>query len=358
MPLFGKTGEKITEAISRHDEFDEGGRVGLQRGGNYNPLGINQYTGQMKTIEEIQKIINQYPDNWTAKDFRGEGKLNNPKLKDYKGVILNKKELARAQLKGVEPKFKGKRTFKEHKFENIKRTKKLKVAQGSNISIRGSGQVGKQFSHIYPIIESVKQTTKMTSPIMAKMNRALEGFNRIGQELAEKQEILAKTKPKNYKTQIVKLNALAKLNVNSAIETLGKDFKGKIGYYQLNPDTLEFKPKAGNWKGTFGGIKGKEETFLEMGGKGRKKFERKISEEFGKKTLEKSALKGAAKALRFVPGLGIAATLGFGAYGLYDAIKKGYTDPGELLASAAWGSGVEFKDKEEKKKEGIASLKV
>ena len=83
-----------------------------------------------------------------------------------------------------------------------------------------------------------------------------------------------------------------------------------------------------------------------------------ISKIVGKKTLKKSALKGAAKALRFVPGLGLLATAGFGAYGLYDAIKKGYTDPAELLASAAWGSGVEFKDKEEKKKEGIASLKV
>ena len=32
MPLFGETGEKITEAIERHDEFDEGGRVGFSRG--------------------------------------------------------------------------------------------------------------------------------------------------------------------------------------------------------------------------------------------------------------------------------------------------------------------------------------
>ena len=85
---------------------------------------------------------------------------------------------------------------------------------------------------------------------------------------------------------------------------------------------------------------------------------KKTLEGVGKKTLKKSALKGAAKALRSIPGLGLAATVGFGAYGLYDAIKKGYTDPSELLASAAWGSGVEFKDKEEKKKEGIASLKV
>ena len=119
--------------------------------------------------------------------------------------------------------------FKEPNFENIKRTKKIKVAQGSNISIRGSGQVGKQFSHIYPIIESVKQTTKMTSPIMAKMNRALEGFNRVGQELAEKQEILAKTKPKNYKTQIVKLNALAKLMLIVQLKLWVKILKERLG---------------------------------------------------------------------------------------------------------------------------------
>ena len=41
---------------------------------------------------------------------------------------------------------------------------------------------------------------------------------------------------------------------------------------------------------------------------------------------------------------------------LYDAIKKGYTKPSELLASAAWGSGVEFKDKEEKASGGLSGV--
>ena len=50
---------------------------------------------------------------------------------------------------------------------------------------------------------------------------------------------------------------------------------------------------------------------------------------------------------RFIPGLGIVVTAGLAGYGLYDAVKKGYTKPSELLASAAWGSGVEFEDKDE-----------
>ena len=41
---------------------------------NRNPLGSNQYI--LRTDEEIQAIIDSYPDNWTKKDFRGEGKLN------------------------------------------------------------------------------------------------------------------------------------------------------------------------------------------------------------------------------------------------------------------------------------------
>ena len=57
--------------------------------------------------------------------------------------------------------------------------------------------------------------------------------------------------------------------------------------------------------------------------------------------------KGALRGARFIPGLGIVVTAGLAGYGLYDAVKKGYTKPSELLASAAWGSGVEFEDKDE-----------
>ncbi len=56
---------------------------------NRNPAGNNQW--QLRSNEEIQKIINKYPDHWTKKDFRGEGKNNQKK-------ILTRKETERSGL--------------------------------------------------------------------------------------------------------------------------------------------------------------------------------------------------------------------------------------------------------------------
>jgi hypothetical protein len=221
----------------------------------------------MRTTEEIQAIIDSYPDNWTKKDFRGEGKLNKTK-------ILTRKETERP---GLNFKFKGKRTFKEPNLENKKRTEIIKKTQGSNISVKGSGQTGKQFSHIFPLIESAKPGTKSTFVIDAKMNRALEGYNKIGQKIAEAQEILIKTKPEGYKEEILKLNAQAKKNVDDAVNNLGKNFKGTIGYFRVDPETGEFIKKGGDYQKTFAGVKGKDEIFFDMTGKERKDFEKKIS---------------------------------------------------------------------------------
>ncbi len=75
----------------------DGGRINFDEGSpgktdfNRNPAGANQFTGKMKSIEDIKNIIDNSPDNFTAKDFRGEGKLNNPELgKDFKGKILKR----------------------------------------------------------------------------------------------------------------------------------------------------------------------------------------------------------------------------------------------------------------------------
>ena len=70
---------------------------------NRNPAGNNQW--RLRSNEEIQKIINKYPDHWTKKDFRGEGKNNSKK-------ILSKTETER---KGLIFKFSGKakQTLKE-----------------------------------------------------------------------------------------------------------------------------------------------------------------------------------------------------------------------------------------------------
>jgi hypothetical protein len=232
---------------------------------NRNPLGSNQYI--LRTDEEIQAIIDSYPDNWTKKDFRGEGKLN--KIK-----ILTRKETERPNLKF---KFKGKRTFKEPNIENIKRTQKIKPAQGGEISIKGGKEIGKNFSHIFPIIESAPPGTKSTGVIDAKMNRALEGYNKVAQKIAEDQELLIKNKPEGYKKKILELNALAKKNTETAVKNLGKDFKGTIGHFRVDPDTGEFVKKGGNFKKTFAGIEGEDKIFKDMTGKERKTFERKIS---------------------------------------------------------------------------------
>ena len=225
-----------------------------------NPLQKNQYI--MRTDEEIQAIINdpKYKD-YTRKDFRNEG-------------ILTRKETER---KTLEFKNFGKKKKKPENIENVKRTEKIKKTQGSNISVRGSGQTGKQFSHVYPLIESAKPGTKTTFTIDAKMNRALEGYNKIGQAIAEAQEKLILEKPDGYEKKIVELNARAKKNVMNAINDLGKEYKGQIGYFQVDPETGEFKPKAGNYKMSFAGIEGENKIYKDMSGKERKDFERKIS---------------------------------------------------------------------------------
>ena len=225
-----------------------------------NPQQKNQYV--MRTDEEIQEIINnpKYKD-YTRKDFRNEG-------------ILTRKETER---KTLEFKNFGKKKNKPENLENTKRTEKIKTTQGSNISVKGSGQTGKQFSHVYPLIESAKPGTKTTFTIDAKMNRALEGYNKIGQAIAEAQEKLILEKPEGYEKKIVELNARAKKNVMNAVADLGKEYKGQIGYFQVDPKTGEFKNKAGNYKMSFAGIEGENKIFKDMTGKERKDFERKIS---------------------------------------------------------------------------------
>ena len=56
---------------------------------NRNPEGTNQHV--LRSDEELQKIIDSKPKNWTKKDFRGEGKLNKEKL-------LTRKETDRPHL--------------------------------------------------------------------------------------------------------------------------------------------------------------------------------------------------------------------------------------------------------------------
>ena len=45
---------------------------------NRNPRGSNQWG--MRSNEEIQKIIDSFPSDWSKKDFRGEGSKNKKKI--------------------------------------------------------------------------------------------------------------------------------------------------------------------------------------------------------------------------------------------------------------------------------------
>ena len=275
------------------ERFDLGGlagRVGFKDNPlkNFvrNPEGVNQWT--QKTVTEIQEIIDNAPDNWTAKDFRGEGKLNNPTLKNFKGKLLTRHD---TQLEGVKFKHLGKRRFVEPNKQDIERYKKIKKVQGSNISMIGSGQTGKQFSHVYPLIEDAPPGTKTTFVIDAKMNRKLEGFNQIGQKIAEEQSLIKKNNKfpltGDAKKQMEVLNGRAKLNARNAINTLGKNFKGQIGYFQVDSETGIFKNKAGNFKMSFAGLKNKDKIYKDMSGKERKDFERTESKKLKNKEIKK-----------------------------------------------------------------------
>ena len=73
---------------------------------NRNPQGNNQWV--LRTDEELQKIIDSKPRNWTKKDFRGETKLNQVKY-------LTRKETDRPDLKFYQI---GKRTNLEKIFKH------------------------------------------------------------------------------------------------------------------------------------------------------------------------------------------------------------------------------------------------
>jgi len=306
MPLFGEKGEMVTEKIKQYDaeldRYADGGRVNFdegspgKKGGNYNPSGKNQFKPPSK--KEVIDILNdpKYSD-YSKSDF-------------YKEKIIGKKTLDKYEkLYPDEIKYPryGKKKNKPENLENQKRTKKIKKVQGSNISLLGQGQKGTQFSHVYPLVESAPPGSKTTFAIDGSMNRKLVGYNRVGQAIAEQQELLIKNKPDGYKKQIEILNAKAKKNVMDAVQDLGKDYKGQIGYFQVDPETGNFKPKAGNYKMSFAGIKGDDKIYKDMSGTERKAFEKKISKlaKFGKfaKPIGKVALRAVSP---FVPILGTA----------------------------------------------------
>ena len=243
---------------AREEGFAAGGRVGFDEGTpkdfNRNPSGKNQYTANMRTDAEIQKIIDSKPKNWTKKDFRGEGKLNQEK-------ILTRKETDRPGLKFY---FSGKRIFKDPRGDqNLKQSQFTKSSQGSAISMNKINN----FAHFAPKLKSYLVSTQDTGPLKAPVNRAAEGYDKIAKNIALQQENLITEKPKGWKLKLDALNARARNESIKANEDLGKkekSLKGTFGYYVVNPNTGEFKLKGVDRAKTFAGISGEKQEYKKM----------------------------------------------------------------------------------------------
>ena len=277
--------------------MNQGGRIIGKPGGVVEP-GV-EYYGTSKVYNEKTGHIypggNAHSKWWSDKPGKNQTtkslkdpkyieilteRINDPKYKNYnykdlvREDIITDKEYRELKKLGIDAQFEGKHSNVPKNQANIVRSDKIKKVQGSNISMLHQGQTGTQFSHVYPLIESAPPGTQTTFKIDAKMNRKLEGFNEIGQKIAEEQELLIKNKPEGYKKRLEILNGEAKLNVRNAIQKLGPEYKGQIGYFQVDPETGVFKNKAGNYKMSFSGIEGENKKYIEMSGKERKDFER------------------------------------------------------------------------------------
>jgi len=290
----------------------QGGRIGFSKGADTSPV-YNEKTGHiykignrhgefysktppknqftavkpLRSLEELQLVIDEAPlieingkfFEQNAKDLEGRSEYSSKEL-------ISRKELDKYRDK-LNFKSTGKKRIEETNQGSINRRNKIIAAQGSEIPIKGGKQINRAFSHVYPIIESAKPGTKTTTVIDADMNNKLIGYNRIGQKIAEDQEYLLKVKPEGYKKQILVNNAKAKKNVMNALQDLGKDYKGQIGYFQVDPETESFKPKAGNYKMSFAGVEGKDEIYKDMTSKERQDFSKKISKQEHAKVANK-----------------------------------------------------------------------
>jgi len=296
-PDISKLKEKIIELMdtdnltfeeaykeAREEGYAAGGRVGFDEGTpkdfNRNPSGKNQYTANMRTDAEIQKIIDSKPKNWTKKDFRGEGKLNQEK-------ILTRKETDRPGLKFY---FSGKRIFKDSRGDqNLKQSQFTKSSQGSSISMDKINN----FAHFAPKLKSYLTSTADTGPLKASVNRAAEGYDKIAKNIALQQEKLITEKPKGYKYKLAQLNFLAANESKKANKTLPSALKGTLGFFTVNPDTGKFTLKGVDRAKTFAGISGEKQEFKKMDPSIRAAFGPTQSKVQGIIDLIKSKIKGA-----------------------------------------------------------------
>ena len=223
------------------ERFDLGGlagRVGFKDNPlkNFvrNPEGVNQWT--QKTVTEIQEIIDNAPDNWTAKDFIGEGKLNNPTLKNFKGKLLTRHD---TKLEGVKFKHIGKRRFVEPKKGSEKRTKWTK--EFSDVTTEGklsaSKKTGVELSHLG---SKTGLVTPNNLAYLPKYTNKLS-YHRFEKILNGIQADQRKILDNNKMTMDAKRKALAELA--KADRTLRNKFKG-LGYDKIK---TRIKTKSFAW---------------------------------------------------------------------------------------------------------------
>lgn len=296
MPLFGETGEMVTEKIRQYDaeldRYADGGRVKFDKG-SPGKKGSNQYTANMRTAEEIQKAINKAPPKiidgkvypLTRKDLRGEGKY-------YKNKIAGRKELERFKDVLKIPS-EGKPITKDTRGDqNLKSSQFNKASQGSSISMNKINN----FAHFAPKLKSYLTSTQDTGPLKAEVNRAAEGYDKEAKKIALKQEKLIQEKPKNWRLKLDAANAEARKASIKANETLGKEnknLKGTLGYFVVNPNTGEFKLKGVDRAKTFAGISGEKQEYKKMDPSKRAAFGPTQSKVQGIIDLIKSKVKGA-----------------------------------------------------------------
>ena len=268
--------------------------------------GGNQFTAikPMRSFEELQKAINNAPElKINGKSFKQNSKdITGTSVQSNKEIITPREALeydgtidevtGKLKRKLIYPGY-GRKQIEDQSEGVKKRARKIKSTQKSAISITGGSKIGQAFGHVYPIIGSYKPSSKITNLIGSKKNGRLVPYNIIGQKIAEDQEWFIKNKPQNYIEEIEKLNGKAKLNVNNAIKKLGPEYKGDIGYFQVDPETGTFKPKAGNYKKSFAGITGKDQIYYDMTSAERTQFGKNISDDAfkNKETIKSTLLK-------------------------------------------------------------------
>ena len=244
-----------------------GGRINFDEGSpgktdfNRNPAGANQFTGKMKSIEQIRQIQKDNP-TFRPKDFRGEGTLNKPELgkENYKGKLLTRDDIKRGKAAGIVFPT-GKIKFKDSRGnQNLKASQFYKSSQGSSISMDKINN----FAHYAPKLKTFLTSTADTGPLKASVNRSAEGYDKAALKIAQKQETLLKEKPKNYKDLLIKENYKAANLSKKANKELPKGLKGTLGYFVVNPTTGNFTLKGVDRAKTFAGISGERREFKNM----------------------------------------------------------------------------------------------